>query len=135
MPIIDGGKEDASELADAVLVEPGPDRVLVNVPVEESTTPAPKTPPAAEESWANPMDGGDEARNTVYTFLRKVAPTTQEGLGPPAGILLPRLKSKIAPTQGPLRVSCPRFISIGSIAHDLPPKAIVAEILLVQGNV
>ena len=50
-------------------MESGPDRVLVNVTAEESTTTAPELPPAVEESWANPMDGGDEARNTVYTFF------------------------------------------------------------------
>lgn len=52
----------------SVLVEAGPDRVLVNVTEEESTIPAPEPPPAADESWANPTDGG-EARNTVYTFF------------------------------------------------------------------
>jgi len=111
MPIMDAVNKEASELVGA---EP---------------------PPAAEESWANPMDGGDEARNTEYTFLRKVAPTTQEGLSPPAGISLPKLKSKTEPTQRRLPLSVPMFISTVLILHDLPPKAIVTETLVVQGNV
>jgi len=77
------GSEDEAEL-----VVPDPEDELF-----EGAEP----PPAAEESWANPTDGGDEARNTVYTFLRKVSPTTQEGFSPPDGILLPMFKSKIAP--------------------------------------
>jgi hypothetical protein len=94
-----------------------------------------KLPPVAAESWPNPMDGG-EARNTVYTFFRKVSPTTQEGLSPPGGISLPMLKSKIAPMQRELvDDNGPRFISSGLMDHDLPPKAIEMETLVEHGNV
>jgi len=72
---------------------------------EEESAEAVPDPPAAVDNWANPTDGGEE-RNTEYTFFRNVSPTTQLGLEePPAILLVPRLRSKMAPMHKTVRPS------------------------------
>jgi hypothetical protein len=59
---------------------------------------------------------------------KKVSPTTQEGLPEPEGMLLPRLRSKMAPRHCELpREIWPRFMSVVLIGHALPPKESVTE--------
>jgi len=90
--------------------------------------------PAAAESWAKPTDGG-VIRNTEYTFFKKVSPTTQLGFPDPLTMLLPMLRSNIAPRHRELvRDSWPRFMSVGLIGHNLPPNERLMEMLVVQGN-
>jgi len=83
--------------------EPGvdvPANVSVGEPeVGDPVDPAPTPdPPAAADNWANPTDAGDE-RNTVYTFFMNVSPTIQLGVELFGIFLVPRLRSKIAPTH------------------------------------
>ena len=47
-----------------------PDVVLDSPELVLDTKPVPD-PPAAADKWANPIEPGDEARNTEYTFFYK----------------------------------------------------------------
>lgn len=110
-------------------------------------------PPAEVDNWANPTDAGLD-RNTEYTFFyaerrpvnvrhmgrkhqptKNVSPTTQLGFVPPLGILLPRLRSNIAPRHCELPVETgPRFISLGSIGQDWPPNDMVTFRLVLHAT-
>jgi len=112
--------------------EPGPVPVL-----EPEALPGPGVPdpPAKSDSCAKPIEGGEE-RKTLYTFFRKVSPTTQLGFPDPLGRLLPKLRSKIAPVQSELpRPAGPKFMSLVLIGHDLPPNAKLTFILDEHGKV
>jgi len=91
-------------------------------------------PPARLESWAKPTEGGD-ARNTEYTFFRKVSPMTQVGLPDPLWMLVPILRSKIEPRHFELpRSSWPLFMSCVLIGHVLPPNENDTETEAVHGK-
>jgi len=76
-------------------VNVGPGEPEVGDPEDPAPTP---DPPAAIDNWANPTDGGDE-RNTEYTFFRNVSPTIQLGVELFGTFLVPRPRSKKAPTH------------------------------------
>lgn len=91
-------------------------------------------PPACVDNSAKPMLGGS-ALKTEYTFFKNVAPIIQPGFPLPTGILLPIVKSKIAPAHCcPVLVTGPKFISSGLITQVLPPKLSVTFTWVRQGN-
>jgi len=114
--------------------------VSLEVPVakEPKVDPGPTTapdPPAARDNSANPTDGGED-RKTVYTFFRNVSPMIQVGTSAGTALLVPRLRSKIAPRHNGLRplLICPALKSTGLIGHDFPPKDIDTVTSTLQGN-
>lgn len=105
------------------------------VVVEEPLPLGAPDPPATLESCANPTEPGLPARKTEYTFFKKESPTTQEGLPEPEGMLLPRLRSKIAPRHCELpRETWPIFMSAALIGQALPPKESVTSTEVEQGK-
>jgi hypothetical protein len=107
-------------------------------------------PPATADNWANPIDAGCD-RNTEYTFFytksrvecihtdvqltKNVTPTTQFGFPFPLTMLLPRLRSKMAPTHCALPGETgPRFISNGLICHVWPPNDMETCMVVLQAE-
>jgi hypothetical protein len=107
-------------------------------------------PPAAADNWANPIDAGCD-RNTEYTFFytksrvecihtdvqltKNVTPTTQFGFPFPLTMLLPRLRSKMAPRHCALPGETgPRFISNGLICHVWPPNDMETCMVVLQAE-